>query len=345
MAKEEPLWEFGLGVGAIAFEDYRGSDTAHVYPLPVPYIVYNGTFLKADRDGVRGTLFNQDRFELNLSFNATTPVRNDRERSGMPDLKSTVELGPSFDLHLLRSDDARVKLDLRMPLRAAVTVEAAPQSSAGRSRRGSLWMCRIPLGFAGWNLGLLTGPLFADRRYHDYFYSVAPQFATATRPPYQARAAMPARSSSLPYRNAFPSSGWARTCATTLWPAPPSSTAPWCSAKAIGSGGIRILLDDQQVFAHGRSPRLSAARCRVLFKIAYEYFALYSSLTLLGLICLTWSVFALPLYFLLPRRMGTAVGRRGIMSGFRIYAWSLSDHPHLPSGFARHRRSSGLDRR
>jgi 1-acyl-sn-glycerol-3-phosphate acyltransferase len=59
-------------------------------------------------------------------------------------------------------------------------------------------------------------------------------------------------------------------------------------------------------------------------KIAYEYFALYSSLTLLGLICLTWSVFALPLYFILPRRIGTAVGRRGIMSGFRIYAWSLS---------------------
>jgi 1-acyl-sn-glycerol-3-phosphate acyltransferase len=56
----------------------------------------------------------------------------------------------------------------------------------------------------------------------------------------------------------------------------------------------------------------------------YEYFALYSSLTLLGLICLTWSVFALPLYLLLPRRAGTAVGRRGIMLGFRLYAWSLS---------------------
>jgi 1-acyl-sn-glycerol-3-phosphate acyltransferase len=59
-------------------------------------------------------------------------------------------------------------------------------------------------------------------------------------------------------------------------------------------------------------------------KIAYEYFALYSSLTLLGLICLAWSVFALPLYFVLPKRLGTAVGRRGIMGGFRIYSWSLS---------------------
>jgi 1-acyl-sn-glycerol-3-phosphate acyltransferase len=59
-------------------------------------------------------------------------------------------------------------------------------------------------------------------------------------------------------------------------------------------------------------------------RIIYEYFALYSSLTLLGLICLTWSLIALPAYFLLPTRLGTAIGRRGIMGGFRIYAWSLS---------------------
>jgi 1-acyl-sn-glycerol-3-phosphate acyltransferase len=59
-------------------------------------------------------------------------------------------------------------------------------------------------------------------------------------------------------------------------------------------------------------------------KIIYEYFALYSSLTLLGLICLAWTVFALPLYFLLPSRLGTTVGRRGIMVGFRIYSWSLA---------------------
>src|SRR5271163_1795698 len=59
-------------------------------------------------------------------------------------------------------------------------------------------------------------------------------------------------------------------------------------------------------------------------KFVYEYFALYSSLTLLGLICLVWSLFAVPLYFILPARLGTAVGRRGIMAGFRLYGWSLS---------------------
>src|SRR3984885_2121681 len=82
LPKEEPLWEYGLGVGAVAFEDYRGSDTTHVYPLPIPYVVYNGKFLKADREGVRGTLFHQDRVEINLSLNETKTVRSDRENRG-----------------------------------------------------------------------------------------------------------------------------------------------------------------------------------------------------------------------------------------------------------------------
>ncbi|HMD27095.1 MAG TPA: MipA/OmpV family protein [Steroidobacteraceae bacterium] len=185
-AKEEPLWEFGLGLGAIAFEDYRGSDTVHAYPLPVPYVIYNGKFLKADREGVRGTLFNQDKFEINLSVNLTTPVRNDAERSGMPDLKSTVELGPSFDVHLFRSEDAKFKLDLRMPLRAAATIEGSPQVIGWTfTPRFNLDIADLK-GLEGWHLGFLAGPLFADRRYNQYFYSVASQYATLSRPEYQA---------------------------------------------------------------------------------------------------------------------------------------------------------------
>jgi len=51
---------------------------------------------------------------------------------------------------------------------------------------------------------------------------------------------------------------------------------------------------------------------------------LYASLTMLGLICLCWSVFALPLCRLLPREAGTRLGRSVISGGFRFYAWSLS---------------------
>ena len=38
----------------------------------------------------------------------------------------------------------------------------------------------------GWKLGLLAGPLFATQRYNAYFYTVAPQYATASRPAYDA---------------------------------------------------------------------------------------------------------------------------------------------------------------
>ena len=184
--KQQPLWEFGLGVGAIAFEDYRGSNTTHAYPIPIPYFVYNGEFLKADREGVRGKLFNLDWVELNVSGNATTPVKNDRARSGMPDLDSTLELGPSLDFHLLKSEDKRLRFDLRLPLRAAVTVATPPRYIGWTFTPRFALDLADPLGYAGWNAGFLAGPLFAERRYHQYFYSVAPQYATRHGPAYDA---------------------------------------------------------------------------------------------------------------------------------------------------------------
>jgi len=56
--------------------------------------------------------------------------------------------------------------------------------------------------------------------------------------------------------------------------------------------------------------------------MAYQCAVFYSSLVILGLICLSWTVLALPLFVLLPQRVGTAIGRAGITAGFRIYtAW------------------------
>lgn len=56
----------------------------------------------------------------------------------------------------------------------------------------------------------------------------------------------------------------------------------------------------------------------------YEYTCLYLGLGVLGLICLTWTPFALLLHPLLPPRAGRALGRRVIMAGFRIYLGFLA---------------------
>ncbi|MDP2238783.1 MAG: MipA/OmpV family protein [Burkholderiales bacterium] len=188
-AEQKPLWEAGLGVGAVTFPDYRGSDRTQTYVLPVPYFVYRGEFLKADRNGVRGRFFDSDRVELNVTMNASAPVdsRDNATRQGMSDLKPTVEIGPSLDLTLWRSGDKRTKLDLRLPLVTGVTVEGSPQSTGWQfSPRVNLDL-QDPGGMGGWNLGLVAGPLFGDRKKHQYFYSVAQQYATPERPAYEAR--------------------------------------------------------------------------------------------------------------------------------------------------------------
>jgi hypothetical protein len=106
----------------------------------------------------------------------------------MPDLNPTVELGPALNLHLWRDPERRIKFDLRMPLRAAFTVDSSPKAIGWTFTPEFAVDIADPLGRGGWNLGLLSGPLIADRRYHQYFYSVAPQYATASRPAYTADA-------------------------------------------------------------------------------------------------------------------------------------------------------------
>ena len=187
-AEEKPLWEAGIGAGVLTFPDYRGADRRQTYVLPVPYFVYRGEFLKADRNGVRGIFFNSDRVDLNVSVSASAPVDSidNPTRAGMPNLKPTFEIGPSLDITLWALRARGLKLDLRLPFRAGITLESNPQYI------GWLFSPRLNLDIAdaigpGWNLGLLTGPLYGDRKQHRYFYSVAPEFATPDRPAYDAR--------------------------------------------------------------------------------------------------------------------------------------------------------------
>jgi outer membrane scaffolding protein for murein synthesis (MipA/OmpV family) len=187
-AEEKPLWEIGAGVAALSFPAYRGSDKQHNFLMPVPYFVYHGDFLKADRHGIRGSLFDSDRVDLTLSLSASPPTKSDdvEARAGLPDLKPTAEFGPQVDLTLWRGENRARFLKLRLPARAAFTVERSPQGIGWIfSPNLNMDITDLP-GMPGWNLGLVAGPIWATRRQHDYFYSVAPQYATATRPAYAA---------------------------------------------------------------------------------------------------------------------------------------------------------------
>jgi outer membrane scaffolding protein for murein synthesis (MipA/OmpV family) len=190
VSEEKPLWELGAGIGALSFPAYRGSDEVRNFMVPVPYFVYRGDIFKADRHGVRGSLFESDRIELIMSLSGSPPTDSDEVdlRDGMPDLKTTVEVGPRIDLNLWRSHNHARSLELGLPARAAFTVEGSPESV------GWIFSPNLNLDITdlfimpGWNIGLKVGPIYASEAQHDYFYSVEDEYATATRPAYQAKA-------------------------------------------------------------------------------------------------------------------------------------------------------------
>ena len=189
-SEDMPLWELGAGVAALSFPAYRGSDQTTQFLLPVPYFTYHGKILKADRHGIRGQLFGTDRLEMTVSAALSPPAASEDivARAGMPDLEATFEIGPQLDVTLWRSENRARFLKLQLPLRAAYTLEGSPRDIGWVFHpKLNLDVTDIP-GLAGWNLGLLAGPLFGDQRQHAYFYGVAPQYATATRPAYEAAA-------------------------------------------------------------------------------------------------------------------------------------------------------------
>ena len=186
-AAELPLWEFGLGPIGLRLPDYRGSDESRSYTYPFPYFIYRGDFLRVDREGVRGILFESNRVELGLSLNGTPPTDSDknRTRQGMPDLDPTLEIGPRLNLTLAQDRAKDWRLDLRLPVRAAIAVDLPEARGIGWVFAPHLNLETHPSFLNGtWNLGVQAGPLFATAKYHRYFYAVEPEFATPERPAY-----------------------------------------------------------------------------------------------------------------------------------------------------------------
>jgi outer membrane protein len=186
---EKPLWEAGIGFGAVSFPAYRGSDQSKRYALPAPFFIYRGEFLKADRQGMRAELLGNDSVNLTISGALSPPTFSDeiRIRAGMPDLDANVEVGPQVNIKLWDAEHDGRQLKLLLPLRSAFTLNSKPQ--------GIGWVFHPKLNLdigtlaalPGWNIGLQAGALFGDRKQHQYFYGVDSAYATADRPAYEAR--------------------------------------------------------------------------------------------------------------------------------------------------------------
>lgn len=188
-AAAERRAEFGVGLSALRYDDYPGSDQSHELLLPFPYIVVKFEHLDIDRDKVRSRFFDHGDLTLDVGFGGALPVDSseNQARSGMPDLAWVGEVGPELR-YSLAGTRADTKLDLELVTRAAFSIGdpalryrgwyASPRVSGER-----VW----PFG-TGKQLKLEgnLGIVYGSSAYHAYYYEVAPAFATPGRPAYEA---------------------------------------------------------------------------------------------------------------------------------------------------------------
>jgi outer membrane scaffolding protein for murein synthesis (MipA/OmpV family) len=181
----EKKWELGMGLGSVYGPDYRGADEYRGFTSAIPYLVYRGKFIRADREGVRAQFFDSDRFAFSISASAYISPDSDENqaRQGMPALGSTLELGPSINIRL-SGENLREGWQLQLPWRAVFAIGGDTNKLIGSVIQPQLVYQHA---FSQWRLRYTTGVIYGSNSYHDYYYSVAPRYATLDRPEYDAQ--------------------------------------------------------------------------------------------------------------------------------------------------------------
>lgn len=188
-AQELPLWELGAAGFAATTPAYPGSSDRSRRALVVPYFIYRGAVFRVDQEGVGARLFRSDRVELDVGLAGSLPASSDdvEARAGMRDLGTLVEFGPRLKVKLFEpSPTSRVRLEL--PLRAVIELRG------GVRNQGYTFEPRLSYETRGerarWTMDANLSLVAGDRKINGYFYEVAPAFATASRPAYEADAGL-----------------------------------------------------------------------------------------------------------------------------------------------------------
>lgn len=184
-----PLWEFGLFNAAARLPHYRGSDEYKWYVVPLPYIIYRGDIIRADRESIRGIFYDSDYFETNISLYGNPPVSSDNKaREGMSGLDAIFEVGPAIKWYMLGRHPMD-SLYLRLALRAAYSLgfDHGMNISYQGLRSGLNLIYFNQSSFEKYDLsyGLNAGIDFSNSQLNSYFYDVPREDVRPGRPHYK----------------------------------------------------------------------------------------------------------------------------------------------------------------
>ena len=185
-----PVWEVGIGGGAVSMPQYMGSDERYNFAAPVPFVIYRGERVNIDRSGLRADLFGTGEFTVDASLGVGLPVRNtNRARAGMPPLHFSLQAGPRLNWNFLSTEKS--DWTLRLPWRGVVDIKghylgwvSEPELQLEHTVSDNI------------TLKLNAGALYGSRQFNRYYYDVPALYATAQRPAYATGAGLHSLSAS-----------------------------------------------------------------------------------------------------------------------------------------------------
>jgi hypothetical protein len=190
------LWEVGAFGGTLTGPAYPASTEQLTRNLIFPYFIYRGERLSVDRDGIDARLRLAPGYELDLGVSGSFPAMSDgiSIRQGMPDMGTLLEFGPRLKVDL-PSPGPGLRMRLDLPLREVFEV------NGGTRGQGLVFEPTVVLDSAnlgdGWSLTAKAGLTWGDQQINQYFYGVAPAYATGLRPAYDAQSGLMSARASL----------------------------------------------------------------------------------------------------------------------------------------------------
>lgn len=185
-----PLYEYGVIGIASTIPHYRGSDESQNYYFPLPYFIYRGERLKANREGLRGIFWRTERFQTEMSISGNPPVSDDNEaREGMPGLDALLEVGPALRYYFWDYGE-RDSFYLQANVRAAFSFgfdDGIDSDYQGFTSGLSMtYLNSKLLSDYSTRFHVSCGIQFGDEKLHSFFYEVEPEYATAERDEFEA---------------------------------------------------------------------------------------------------------------------------------------------------------------
>jgi hypothetical protein len=228
-------------------------------------------------------------------------------RSGMPDLRPSVELGTSLNWTLWRTADTRIKLDARFPARLAMTVESHPQFIGGQFFPHLNLDVHDPAASPAGTWGS-SRSVYTDGRYNRYFYEVQPQYAHALRARLQSGGGYGGLQFLAALSKRFPKywvGGFARY--DTLNGAA-FEQSPLVTSKRYFAAGLAISWIWRIEGARRGDALRGRAQMTAMVRGVRGTILLAAGAVLFFLITFTWALIALVLAAVLPERAGRRAG-------------------------------------